>query len=356
MSTSQARIGFCCKFIPDVPEGHFKTKKAAHEATLAMNATSVTMAYLEHLDPVARRAKLEAVVRHNLAAQERQIAWVAARPPRERLLRLASSLLPGFTHPVAEPLYADPEFARLIRDGLAVIGAQARAGGVRLSMHPGPFCVIASRSEAAQANGLAEFEYHAQVMAMMGYGTGWHPHGAHVNIHVGARESGIEGFRDGLERLSETARNLITVENDENCFGLDTVLRLADAVPIVLDLHHHWVESRGHYVEPDDPRIAAIRGSWRGVRPVAHISVSRESLLADRDPATRPDFEALSQAGHSWRDLAAHSDLMWNDAVNDLVARHLGWTDFEVEAKGKNLASVGLATYLAAQDFAEHPA
>lgn len=37
---------------------------------------------------------------------------------------------------------------------------------------------------------------------------------------------------------------------------------------------------------------------------------------------------------------------MWNMAVNDLVARHLSWSDFEVEAKMKNIASEGLALHV----------
>jgi UV DNA damage endonuclease len=37
---------------------------------------------------------------------------------------------------------------------------------------------------------------------------------------------------------------------------------------------------------------------------------------------------------------------MWNEAVNDWVRRHLAWTDFEVEAKLKNIASEGLARHL----------
>ena len=307
-----------------------------------MNQTSATMSYLARLAPPARREKLEAIVLHNLTALERQVTWVAARPPLERLMRMASSLLPGFTHPVAQPIYAEASFRDAFERRFAEIGDAARAGGVRLSLHPGPFCVIASQSPAAQKNGIEELEYHAEVMAMLGYGTGWHPHGAHINIHVGARDPGTAGFRTSLPQLSETARNLLTVENDENYFGLDTVLELSDVVPVVLDLHHHWVESRGGYLEPDDPRIARIRASWRGVRPVSHISVSREALLPGHGPDL-PDFATLTEAGHSWRDLAAHSDMMWNRGINDLVARHLAWTDFEVEAKSKNRASTQLA-------------
>ena len=348
MSDSTPRLGFCCKFILEAPPEPFKTLKAAREATLQMNLTHATMAHLKSLAPAARRDKLEGLVRHNLGALERQVTWVAARPVIERLLRIASNVLPGYTHAVAQDIYAEPEMRRLVEGGLARIGEIARAGAVRLSFHPGPFCVIASRNPNAERNGIEELEHHAELMAMLGYGQGWHPHGAHINIHVGARDPGIEGFRANLVRLSQTARDLLTVENDENFFGLETVLGLGDAVPIVFDLHHHWVESRGEYVEPDDPRVVRVRDSWRGVRPVAHISVSREGLLDGHAPDALPDFAALTEAGHNWRDLAAHSDLMWNRAVNALVARHMAWADFEIEAKSKNIASAAIAAEIAA--------
>ena len=172
------------------------------------------------------------------------------------------------------------------------------------------------------------------------------PHGAHINIHGGARAAGIEGFRAGLARLSADARNLITVENDEVSYGLDDLLPLADTLPIVLDIHHHWIKSSGEYIRPDDPRIPLIQESWRGVRPVSHVSVSREDLLPDHPPSVRPDFVALLERGIKARDLRAHSDTMWNDAVNDLVTAHLVWTYFEVEAKHKNLASRRLAEHV----------
>ena len=60
--------------------------------------------------------------------------------------------------------------------------------------------------------------------------------------------------------------------------------------------------------------------------------------MSPRRPVTPPARDLLRA-----RDLAAHSDMMWNEAVNALVARHLAWTDFEIEAKSKNLASEGIA-------------
>ncbi|HEX2137442.1 MAG TPA: UV damage endonuclease UvsE [Microvirga sp.] len=331
------RLGFCCKYVPG---------NGDPDAARRMNAVVVTMAHLGRLERTAAFDKLAAVVAHNLAAVRRQVEHVAARPRLERLHRLSSQILPGYTHPSCREFYRDPDLRALIESSLAATGAIARREGVRLSMHPGQFCVIASASESALANGIAEFEYHAEVMALLGYGGGWHPDGAHVNIHAGARGVGIAGFRQGLARLSETARNLITVENDETSYGIDDLLPLESDLPIVLDLHHHWIASRGEYIEPDDPRLARIVASWRGVRPLSHVSVSREDLLAGHDVRARPDYRALLQAGVKPKDLRGHSDLMWNEAVNDLVAAHLAWSDFEVEAKLKNLASEGLARHV----------
>lgn len=332
--THHPRLGFCCKYSP---------ADADPETARAMNTAGTTIAFLARQEPRAAYDKVVAVVRHNLEALSLQIAHVATRSALERLHRLPSDVLPGYTHPDIKPLYRDRDLRRLIETGLAAAGVLARRFDVRVSMHPSQFCVIASESEAALRNGVDEFEYHAEMMALMGYGEGWHPHGAHINIHGGAKAVGTAGFRAGLARLSAAARNLITIENDEVSYGLDDLLPLADACPVVLDLHHHWIASGGEYIFADDPRIAVIRDSWRGVRPVSHVSVSREDLLAGHDPQARPDFAALTQAGIKARDLRGHSDLMWNEAIADLVAEHLAWSDFEVEAKAKNLASGPLA-------------
>lgn len=334
--TGSPRLAFCCKYVaePDDPE-----------LSRRMNTTTVTMASLAKAGDGAH-ARLIAAVAHNLAAIRLQIRDVAARPPIERAFRMVSDILPGYNNALRRPHYDEPELRALVERGLAEAGRSARAGGVRLSMHPDQFCTLASLKPAAVDNAVGELEYHADVFEMMGFAGGWHPGGAHVNIHGGARAAGIEGFRAGFARLSARARGLVTVENDEVSFGLDDLLPLGDELPIVLDLHHHWIHAQGEYIEPDDPRIARIVESWRGTRPVSHVSVSREEVLGRCDARVRPDFAALIEAGLKPGHLRAHSDLMWNAAINDLVGRHLAWSDFEVEAKHKNLASAGLARYL----------
>ena len=154
--------------------------------------------------------------------------------------------------------------------------------------------------------------------------------------------------------LREAARlGLVTVENDDDAYGLDDLLPLAPDLSIVVDFYHHWIASAGEYLSPDDPRLDSVIASWRGVRPVSHISQPREDLLVGHSPGLLPDFRELLARGVKRRDLCAHSDLMWNDAMNTRMAEHLAWTDIEVEAKLKNLASTQLADRVRQQKGAD---
>lgn len=328
-----ARLGYCCKFVP--PDGDAVEAKR-------LNQASTTISALSKLTPAGVEARLIELTRHNIAALLLQLDDVAARPPLQRLFRIVSSLLPAYNHPLGIH-YREGELRALVEGGLAEAGRRALKHGIRISMHPGQYCVLNASTETALQNSLGELEYHTDILRMMGLAGGWHPHGTSLNIHGGGRAAGVGLFRSNMALLSEDTRNLLTVENDEVSYGVDDLLPLADALPIVVDFHHHWIASRGEYIRPEDPRLDTVRSSWRGVRPLAHISVSREALLPDHSPDELPDFSAILAAGISARDLRGHSDMMWNRALNAFVGEHLAWTDIEVEAKLKNLASQQLA-------------
>jgi UV DNA damage endonuclease len=331
-----ARIGFCCTF--QSPSGD-------REEERRMNMRATTIAYLKRQSASEAYDRLAEIVGHNLDTLDNQLAFVAALPPLERMFRILSGIFPGYTHPDIQPFY-DKDLQALIERRLGAAGAFARQKGIRLSMHPGHHTILATSRPEALANAITDMMEHVHIMEMLGLGAGWHPEGAHINIHGGSGAVGIEGVRHGLSQLPEAARNLVTLENDEMSFGLDDLLRVGEEVAIVVDFHHHWIYSKGEYLEPDDPRVEAIKASWRGVRPAAHISVSRESLVPHLPADTRPDYPALFADGFKAGALRGHSDMMWNLAVNDLVARHLSWCDVEVEAKAKNLASAQLAEHV----------
>ena len=147
-----------------------------------------------------------------------------------------------------------------------------------------------------------------------------------------------------LPRLSQECRNTITIENDENSWGLDASLELAEHCALVLDIHHHWIRT-GEYIKPSDDRYSRVIDSWRGVRPAIHYSVSREDCLVDFPTDVRPDMETLLESGYKKAKLRAHSNYMWNSAVNDWALSFLPHADIMVESKSKNLASINLYNY-----------
>jgi hypothetical protein len=55
-----------------------------------------------------------------------------------------------------------------------------------------------------------------------------------------------------------------------------------------------------------------------------------------------PDMFALLESGHKKQKLRAHSNFMWNHAVNMYVGEFWDRFDIQVESKAKNLASFAL--------------
>lgn len=327
------RIGFACQYRhPD----ESLDVKALEAIEKTFNPRTTTLRWLNSVSRDQAREKLLGIVKHNLAAQRRLVDYVAGLPEHLRMLRLSSDILPFYSHPEVADFYREPEVQALLASQFARLGEQARSNGIRLSMHPGQFCVLGSDKPRVVENSLAEFEYHADMIRMMGYGERFQDF--KCNVHIAGR-LGAEGVRHVWPRLSETARNCITFENEEKTYGVDDCLKLADLAPVVLDIHHCWI-NEDRYIEHDDPRLARILDSWRGVRPTMHYSQPPESLI-DKGftPEQKLEMDALL-ACVSKRDLYAHSKRMWNSWTNRYAQGFLDRFDIMIEAKDKNVASL----------------
>ena len=338
LKSQQQRIGFACKYMhPDQTQ----KKKLLEEIQRPLNTRSTTVQWLNRQTRDVAEERLWDIMVHNIASYGRLIEYVGSLPQELRMVRLGSDVLPVYTEPTwcyfwrrdDVRAYAEREFAK--------VGDTARRLDVRLSMHPGQFTVLASDNPEIVERSIEEFEYHTDVLRWMGYGKTFQDF--KCNVHISGRQ-GPAGIKAALPRLSPEARNTITIENDENKWGLDSSLELADDVALVLDIHHHWCRE-GEYIEPNDDRWYRVVDSWRGVRPVIHYSVSREDCLVEHRQDVRPNFPQLLEQGYKKAKLRAHSDYMWNDAVNDWALSFLPYADIMVESKAKNLASIGLYKY-----------
>ena len=255
----------------------------------------------------------------------------------QRMVRLGSDMLPAYTEPNFGHLSKTNYITSKIVDKLNTIGIKARNNQVRLSMHPGQFCVLASDREEVVKKSIEEFEYHVNIARWLGYGKSFQDF--KINVHISGRQ-GPEGIKNVLGKLSPEARNTITIENEENAWGLDSCLELEKHVPLVLDIHHHWCNSKGEYISANDDRVKRVIDSWRGVRPTCHYSVSREEHLPEHRTDIKPDFTSLCEQGLNKQKLRAHSDYMWNTAVNEWAGTFRENFDIMVESKMKNLASI----------------
>ena len=323
-----SRIGFACKIQKStgVAEPHLNTK-----------ATTITWLSKQPKEKAVER--LWELLKHNCSTLHKQIQWVGSQKnPRLKMFRISSDLLTAYTHDDWMWFYFEPDVVQYLETNLAKCGALARALDVRLSFHPGQFCVLASENPQVVENSILEFEYHCDIIRYMGYGRQFQDF--KCNVHIGGKQ-GPGGIKRALKKLSPEARNSLTIENAEFSWGIDASLELAKDCALVLDIHHHWIAS-GEYIEPTDPRVMQVWESWRGVRPVIHYSVSREDVLVNHDPTVRPDLHALKSSGYTAAKLRAHSDYYWNQAVNNWALTFSPYADIMCESKEKNLAAQDL--------------
>ncbi len=336
------RIGFACKWI-DFP--HQVDGIGPKDDCKKYNSGATTVAWLNRQTKDVAEQKLWDLVRQNIESARLLVQRVGELDDDLRMVRLSSDLLPVYTEPTWRYFWQLPDVRAYAERSFAEVGRLARDRNVRLSFHPGQFCVLASDNPDIVNRSIEEFEYHADMARWMGYGSSFQDF--KINVHIAGR-AGPAGIKAALRRLSPEARNCITIENDEISWGIEASLELANDLALVLDIHHHWVKT-GEYIEATDDRIKRIIDSWRGVRPVIHYSVSREEHLVNHATDSVPSLSTLMESGHKKAKLRAHSNFYWNTAVNDWALTHREWADIMCESKAKNLASFELYKYATGQ-------
>ena len=328
------RIGFCCKYLdPDQSQ----KPKILKEIQQNYTEKQTTVAWMKRQDKSVAEQRMLDIAEHNMQSAYNLVKYVGGLPENRRMVRLGSNQIPMATEPNFRYVWDDPNTIRMLEKGFAKVGQLARDLDVRISFHPGQFCVLASDKPDVVDRSIDEFEYHVNMARWMGYGQQWQD--MKINVHISGR-LGAEGLIKVLPRLSPEALNTITIENDEMCWGLDESLKLKDHVALVLDIHHHWIRDE-EYIQPEDDRVKKVIDSWRGVRPAMHYSYSRDEHLPDSvdTHSDLHDILGLIEEGHKKQKLRAHSDYFPNHKANEWALSFWPYFDIQCEAKAKNLAS-----------------
>tara|TARA_R100001244_G_scaffold25113_4_gene25623 strand:- start:77936 stop:78859 length:924 start_codon:yes stop_codon:yes gene_type:complete len=230
-----------------------------------------------------------------------------------RSLRISSSMFPLFDK-VDKELAENKETDLL----LAEIGSMALINGVRITTHPAQFTVISSDNPKVVDNSIRELEYHAWMFDKMGL-----PQTPHysINIHGGKRDRKTQ-LISGIERLNDSTRLRLTLENCEFAYSVkDLALVAKDVkVPICFDSHHHRFNSSD--LSGEKAMGIAIKSWPSGSKPMTHLSNSKPEYV-ETDSVTK---------------LRKHSDYLHQVPEYQLKANNDGLIDIEIEAKMKNLA------------------
>ena len=341
------RIGFACKYFH--PDRTLK-KKQLEEIERPLNERTTTITWLNRQTKEVAEQRLWDIMEHNCKSLDKLITYVGGLPNELRMVRLGSGILPGYTEPSWSYYWTLPDVVQYLETNLAPVGNKARTLDVRVSMHPGQFTVLASDNPDIVRRSIEEYEYHTDVLRYMGYGRTFQD--AKCNVHIAGRQ-GPAGIKAVIPRLSKESRNCLTIENDENSWGIEASLELVKDCALVLDIHHHWVKT-GEYISPMDERVLRIKDSWRGQRPVIHYSVSREDYLVSHCATTKPDYNVLLEDNYKKAKLRAHSDMFWNSAVNEWAISFNEDFDIMCESKFKQVASIDFFNQMYQQNVSDN--
>ena len=231
-----------------------------------------------------------------------------------KFYRMSSDIAPWHSEYELEQL---PDFAT-IAESLARAGSLAKTYGQRITTHPGPFNKLTSPTPHVVTNTIVDLENHGRIFDLMGLPRS--PY-AKINIHVGAhynnKPMAIDNFCRNFERLSDSVKSRLTVENDDKA-SLYSTKELYDdvysriGIPIVFDYHHHKFCTGG---QDEEEALLTACMTWGDIRPVVHYSQSRS--VEHNDPKIRGN---------------AHSDSYWTPI--DLYNLDL---DVMLECKHKEL-------------------
>ena len=230
--------------------------------------------------------------------------------------RITSGLAPW----KSEYEWEDLKDIKKIRQYLHSAGVKAKSHNLRITSHPGPFNVLTSPHPHVVDNCIKDLTMHGDVFDMLGLTRT--PYNK-INIHIGGaygdKESAMRRFCKSFERLPDSVKSRLTVENDDKA-SMYSVRDLYDGVytrigiPIVFDYHHHKF-CTGDMTEQQALELAIL--TWpEGITPATHYSESRRDEQKD---------EKIRVQAHS-------------DYVYDKIETYGNEIDVMVEAKHKELA------------------
>jgi len=192
------------------------------------------------------------------------------------LFRIGSEIFPRWNHYELRDL---PDYD-LISEALMQAGDYARANGIRLTTHPGPFHILGSPDPVVVDNSIVGLERHSEMFDLLGYDPSYDNK---INIHIGAayndKPATIKRWIQNYYRLSDSCRARLVIENDDKASmysvrDLYEMVHSVTGIPITFDYWHHTFNT-GDLSEREAFFMARETWDKHGVTQCTHYSESR---------------------------------------------------------------------------------
>ncbi|MBN3524885.1 UV DNA damage repair endonuclease UvsE [Paenibacillus apiarius] len=248
--------------------------------------------------------------------------------------RFSSKLIPLSTHEALNDWDPFPALA----EAFAEVGTYVNKHGMRVSFHPDHFTVLSTPREEVLRKSVTDLEYHLRMLEAMGLDAR-----AKNNIHIGGaygdKQAAGERFVANFRMLPEAIARRMTLENDDKTFNAPETLAICEelGVPMVLDIHHQWVNNDGENMAELWPRIAQ---TWE--TNYGQADAPKQDPLPPKIHVSSPKSE---------KDIRGHADDVEVEpllAFLRTAARHTERLDVMLEAKRKDEALLKLMQDLAA--------
>jgi UV DNA damage endonuclease len=165
-----------------------------------------------------------------------------------------------------------------IKETFQRCGEFAYKNNMRLTMHPGQYCILTSPHQHVIDNSVSDLQMHSDIMDLMGLSQT--PYNK-INIHMGAsygdKESAIKTFIKNFNKLPDAIKARLTIENDDkgNMFStkelFEGIYKNAN-IPIVFDYHHHRFCTGG---QSEEEALRLAVSTWGDIKPIVHYSESK---------------------------------------------------------------------------------
>ncbi|MNW48978.1 UV DNA damage endonuclease [compost metagenome] len=274
--------------------GYVAMSTALENASPSKTMTYKTFSGLSDQEAAIRR--LESIAAENLHTTLRLLRHSIAHDIH--VYRFTSKLIPLATHEAL--LNTDWNPYEALKEPFAEVGDFAKSHGMRVSFHPDHFTVLSTPRPEVLRNSIRDLEYHVAMLEAMGLDCR-----AKNNIHVGGaygdKPSAGERFKENVTALPDKIKNRLTLENDDKTFNAPETLEIAEALglPMVLDIHHQWVNNAGETPAELWPRILS---TWTS--PFAQADAPVGEPLAPKIHASSPK-SATDPRGHADHVIAA---------------------------------------------------